>query len=547
MVKVFKHLVEDDEYYFDRDKAEEVIRFIEKFCKLSNPRGKPFILLPWQRQIVYDVFGWYSKATGERRFVHVYIEIPRKNGKTYFLAALLIWLLMGEQPNAEIYAAACTRDQAGLLYKAVMQMVNQSAFLRERLNPTLSRKELNYANKDGFLKALSGENVGSHGKYPSVVACDELHEWQGEKALSLYEALISGFGNRPNPLVIHITTAGFGGELTLAKKLHEKALEFAEGECDDPTFYGVIYGAEATDNWEDEKVWERTNPSYELAKKNLRREYLAAKADIGRQNTFKRLFLNIWTEQLTRFLDLSDWDKCVNKSLSYADFKGKDVVIGLDLSETYDLTALALIAEEDGIWKKIVRCYMPEKQIPRRTKSDSVSYDIWAKEKNGWIRPTLGLSKGESVDYPTIVKDILGIADDCNIITVAYDPNNAIQIIPSLEAAGIHTTEIYPKFSDMSPGTKELHRRLTSREIELEANPCMRWQAANLEVISDNDGRIRPTKPHANPKKNNGGRSKYKVDGMTASVIASQAMLLTRGRVEAKKAEKKKKSAVYFI
>lgn len=541
MVKTFPHLKEDDEYYFDALKAQTVIEFIEQFCKLSEPMGQPFKLLPWQRQLINDVFGWYSKATGERRFSYVYVEVPRKNGKTYLLAAILIWLLMGECQGAEVYASACTREQSGLLYKSIRSMIRQSPFLRERLEVVAYKSEIKYANGNGVLKALSGEDVGSHGKYPTAICCDELHEWNKPSAEALYEALTTGFGNRVSPLALHITTAGYGSNPTLAKRMHEKAKLFAQGKCTDPTFYGVVYGAEVTDDWTSEATHRKANPSYELVKKTLNREIAAAKAEPSKQNSFMRLYLNIWTQQQTRWLNLSTYENC-EVVFDYESVKDSGpCYLGVDLSRIYDMTAIALLyPQSNGKWKILVRCYLPGKLINKYAKADNIPYDVWQKE--GWLIGTEGKSGGYSIDYPTITEDIKAFCAENQVVTVGYDPNGAISVIPELESVGIHTTPIYQRHSDMNHGSKEFERRLGTGEIEIQKNPCLHWQAGNIEV-SFRNGLIMPAKPNA--EGNYRGNVKYKNDGLVAACIAAQACLLMGNRKP--EVEDDGKPQVFFV
>lgn len=525
MLKTFAFLVEDSAYYFNALAVEKVVDFIERFCRLSDPMGATFTLLPWQRQIVTDVFGWKRRDNDERRFTHVYIEVPRKNGKTYFVAALVLYLLIADGTQAaEVYGAAVTRDQSGRLYKSVSQMVNQSRFLAERLSPLPYKSEYHYAKgKGSVFKALSGESVGSHGRYPSAVVCDELHEWQGHRAEDLYEALTSGFGNRKSPLVLHITTAGYGSQPTLCKRLHEKAKLFAEGNCEDETYYGVVYGAELDEVWTDEEVWKRANPSYELVRKTLRREFAAASSEPSRENTFRRLYLNQWTQQQTRWLDLTKWDACC-QDLKLDNFKGRDVLLGVDFSQIYDLTAIALLfpQEDSDHWIMFVRCYMPQKQIERRSKEDNVPYDQWANDK--WLVPTLGVSQGLTIDYPTLVSEVETIAADCNVLAIGYDPSSqAVNVIPQLEDKGLDCLPIYQSHNELSPPSREFEKRLTSGEITLQRNPCLRWQAGNVEVEWRGD-KIKPVKPNA--RGSYGGTARYKVDGIVAAIIAAQTCLL---------------------
>lgn len=541
MVKTFPFLATSQDFYFDGSKAQRVIDFIERFCRLSDPMGQPFVLLPWQKQIVLDVFGWYRKDNNERRFNSVYIEVPRKQGKSYFVAALLIYLLIADGVSgSEVYATACSREQSGILFKSVSRMVYQSKFLSERLTPLLYKSEWKYNRGDSILKALSGENVGSHGKYPTAVAVDECHEWTSAKSESLYEALTSGFGNRASPLVLHITTAGFGSQPTLAHRLHDKAIQFGQGEGTDPTFYGVIYGAALEDDWTSEETWKKANPSWELAKKNLRREFAAAKTEPSKENTFRRLFLNQWTQQNQRWLNMEQWDSCVS-DISYESFKGQDIICGLDLSQIYDLTALAILYPLPDKWRLFVKCFMPSQQIERRSKEDNIPYDQWAKA--GFLIPTQGISNGLTIDYQTIVQHITKVAEENNIISLGYDPSNAVTVIPQLENIGINCLPIYQTFNELSPATNEFERRLVGQEIEIAVDPCLRFQAGNVELAFNQQGQCRPTKPNAKGKYS--GKAVFKVDALIASIIATQAALLTLGREEEKKTEDKAK--VYFV
>ena len=527
MVHEFAHLVEDDEFYHDEAAALRVVEFVETFAKLDKThRGKPFKLEPWQRQIVWDVFGWRRRDNDERRFTSAYIEVPRKNGKTYFVAALALFLLMADGvEGAEVYASARTNEQSRILYKSVLSMIDQDEFLGDRLEVARHKSEVRYPKRNGVLKALSGEATGSHGKYPSAVICDELHEWEGERAEFLYEALTSGFGNRRSPLVIHITTAGFGSAQTECKKLHEKALQFAAGKCGDSNFYGVVYGADLKDDWTSEATWKKANPSYALAENNLKRELKTALSDPSKENTFRRLYLNQWTQQQTRWLDLADWKEATNSRLRYEDYKGKPCVLGLDLGSVYDLTALSILYPEKDAWKLFVRCFMPSKQIERRSKEDAIPYDEWA--KRGWIIPTLGDSQGVSADYAAILEEVRKVSRENPVICLGFDPGAGAQlVIPTLDNVdGLDTLTVNQTFREMGPAAAEFERRLSSRLLVVEDNPCLSWQAGNVEVVHDaKSPAYRPTKP--NSKGGFAGTQKYKVDGIVASVIATQTALL---------------------
>lgn len=548
--ETFDFLVENELYWFDAAAVERVKLFIETFCKLSAPLGAPFILLPWQRQIVHDVFGWKRRDNDERRFNEVYIEVPRKNGKSYFVSALALYLLIADgQDSPEVYVAASNREQSGIVYKDVVSMIRQSKWLGERTTIVQYKSLITAPKRNGILRALSREGKGSHGTYPSAVIRDELHEWTGSKAESLAEALTSGWGGRNSPLLIDITTAGFGSQPTMAKQQHEKALRFAAGKCEQPNFYGVVYGADLDDDWTSESTWQKANPSYNLVKKNLANEIAKAKASLSAENSFKRLYLDVWTQQQTRWLSMERWDECTDATLTLESLKGRDVVIGMDLGSTYDLTALSLLFRLDnGSWAVFCRCFMPSKSVERYTTQDAIPYSEWAKSTpEGAITPYLtatnGVSKGVTVDFGTVIAAVLQIKADFNLLHIGFDPAGAAQVVPPLENDhGIPCTPIYQNLKDMTAGAKELERRLVSGELPLERNPCFRWQAGNVEV-KEKDGMIKPVKPHSEGAY--GGTAKYKVDGITATVIAAQTALLLFGMPKAE--ETKAKPQVFFV
>lgn len=69
------------ESHYDAAKADRAVRFIENLCHTKGRwAGKPFWLLPWQEQIIRDIFG-IVKEDDTRQFRTAYVEIPKKNGK----------------------------------------------------------------------------------------------------------------------------------------------------------------------------------------------------------------------------------------------------------------------------------------------------------------------------------------------------------------------------------------------------------------------------------------------------------------------------------
>lgn len=516
-------------YIFDQEAADRVCRFFEKRLRHFEGKfaGKPFTLLPWQRQMLRDVFGW-KRQDGTRRYRHVYCEVARKNGKSLLCAGLAIYLLYADnEPGAQVYSVACNTQQANITFGAARKMVDASPELKCKIQQ--KQYHLAHASSRSIYKALSGENVGAHGKNIHGLIIDELHEWEGQSSRELYEALVTSMGSRAQPLTVAITTAGHGGEQTLCRELHDKALRYLAGEVKpgdeafDDTFYAVVYAAGKDDPWDDPQTWAKANPSLgeTVQIDYLRKECVKAKESPAYENTFKRLFLNIWTEQATRWLSLGAWDACC-REIEPAEVAGKPCVVGLDLSASYDLTAVVAVYMLDEHWLIVPKLYCPRATAAQRSKEDDVPYLEWV--QNGHVSAT----DGPTIDYDRVEADLLDLRDTADIQAVAFDPYNATSIVNHLENAGLVTVPVHQTFLGMSAASKELERRLINKSVVIAENPAFRWMAANVEVEQDRHGNIRPVKPRAGGKY--AGTGKYKIDGIVAMVIAiTRAMLLNEG------------------
>ena len=202
---------------YDPKKAQHVIDFChEMLVHVKGPlTGKPFDMEPWQEDITRTLFGW-RRPDGRRRFLRAYVELPRKNGKTTWLAAMLVYCLFCEEQSrqgAELYSAAATGEQASLIYAIVAAMIERKPELKKRARILRGTRRMNVVEngvvQETFYRAIPANEGPSHGFNPTFLANDELHAWRGR---GFYDALYTGCGARTEPLGIDITTAGFDRE-----------------------------------------------------------------------------------------------------------------------------------------------------------------------------------------------------------------------------------------------------------------------------------------------------------------------------------------------
>lgn len=502
--------------HYDKKKADRAVTFIENLCHTKGKwAGTPFWLLPWQEQLIRDIFG-IVKPDGNRQFRTAFVEICKKVGKSELAAAVALYLLYADnEPSAEVYGAAADRQQASIVFDVAKQMVEMSPALMKRSKLMGATKRIvNYSNA-GYYQVLSAEVGGKHGFSVSGLVFDEIHT---QPIRQLYDVLTKGSSDaRQNPLHFIITTAG-NDRHSIAYELHTKAVDILEGRRVDPTFYPVVYGLKDDEDWEDEENWYKVNPSlgYTVDIERLRDAYREAKQNPADEVTFKWLRCNMWVSSTVAWIPDAIYMRG-NESIEAASLEGRDCYAGLDLSSTGDITALVLIfppRDENEKYVLLPYFWIPEETIPRRVKANSVPYDIW--EKQGYIMST----EGNVIHYDFIEKFIMYLSEKYHILEIAVDRWNATQMIQNLEGEGFTIVPFGQGFSSMSAPTKEFYRLLMEGRIIHGGNPVLRWMAGNVVIDTDPAGNIKVTK----------AKSKEKIDGIVAAIMALDRCIRQEGQ-----------------
>ena len=488
---------------FDHDSADRVCQFFAECVRHVEgaAAGKPFVLEPWQRAIVGNLFGW-KRPDGTRRYRESFIFIPRKNGKTTMVAGLVLAALFcdGER-GAQVYSAAADRDQAALIYRQCKGMVLQDADLSRHAKVYETAKSIVIESMGSSYKAISAEANTKHGYNTHFAVIDELH---AQPNRDLVDVLKTSTGARRQPLIVHITTSDFDRP-SICNELHGYAGKVRDGLVDDPAFLPVIYEAKATDDWTSPETWRKANPNLgvSVSLEYLERECRQAKETPSYENTFKRLHLNVKTEQDVRWMQMDKWDACGEVIVDPGYLKGARCWGGLDLASTTDIAAFVLWFPESSTVLPFF--WMPADQAHVRERRDRVPYSAW--ERAGLIEMT----PGNVIDYGFIRRRINELKAEYDIADIAYDPWNAQQFATQLqEEDGMTLTEFRQGFISMNEPTKRLERLVLEGALRHGGNKVLRWMASNVSVRTDPAGNIKIDKQ----------RSTEKVDGMVALVMA---------------------------
>lgn len=494
------------EFYFDEAAADRACEFFERFLRHAKGEwaGKPFRLDAWQRdEIIRPLFGW-KRPDGTRRYRTVYVEVPRKNGKTTLMAGIGLYLLLADgEKGAEIYSAAGDKEQARLTFDLAKAMVEADPKLRSMAK--VYRNSITFPKNGSSYKVISADAGTKHGFSAHGVLFDELHV---QKDADLWDTLTTSVGARRQPVVLAITTAGTYDPESICWKLHQYALAVRDGRIEDDAFLPVIYAADPGADYRDPDTWAKANPGLGVS---VKLDYLAgeakrAEAEPSFENTFRRLHLNQWTQQVTRWIKIEDWDAC---KMERPALDGLACYGGLDLSTTTDISAFVLaFPPMDGRPLYLLpHFWIPEGKLANN--GDRVPYELW--ERQGLLTVT----DGDVVDYDRIRADINALGKRYSIEEIRYDAWNATQLANQLgEGDGFHMTQVRQGWSMNAP-SKEFERLIVGGQLGHDGNAILHWMVSHVALRTDHNGNIKPDK----------AKSAQRIDGVVASIMALSGTL----------------------
>lgn len=492
--------------FFDEAEAQAVIDFFQDVLVLEN--GQPFLLEPWQQFIVGSLYGWRT-AAGFRRFRVFYGEIAKGNGKTPMAAGMALYALAVEsvaERGVEIYLAATTREQAGICYRDCKMMTENSPDLSAVLDANFYH--VSNAATNSYIRPVSSDTKGLDGKRVHVGVLDELHEHPNGL---IVQKLRAGVKGRQNALIIEITNSGYD-QNSICYQHHKFGKSLLDGSIDNDSWFIYICELDQGDNWQDESVWIKANPNLGVSiQYDYLREQVAEAVSIpSNENIVKRLNFCIWTQAAVLWLRAEDWDRCAGgvpwMALRDAarEYEGD---LGLDLSSTSDITAVALLfqdpdAEEES-YIVVPYFWCPEMTVAAVSRQGK-PYDQWV--KSGAMEAT----DGNVIDYDIIEAAIHKLADEYSIREVAFDPWNATQLTLKLEQNGLVCVPIRQGYASLNEPTKKVEELVASGRLRHGGHPVLRWMALNTMVMIDPAGNKKPAKD----------KSTEKIDGMSALVTA---------------------------
>lgn len=497
----------------------------------------PFYLLDWQIFVVGSIFGWKTRR-GRRRFTRAYVEGGKGCGKSPLAAGIGLYMLLadGEQ-KAEVYAAAGKKEQAHVLFQDAVSMRNDSPLLRQGrgyLHPSGKSPvwQLTHRASGSFFKPISADQQKSGARVHCGLV-DELHEHKNRYTVDM---LIAGFKGRRQPLLFIITNSGFDRN-SICYEWHESAIAVAEGLQENDRLFSYVMALDLEDDpLTDPSCWPKTNPGLGITVgvDYLESQVHDANTIPGRENGVRRLNFCEWTDADLGWMTRGAWMACEEELVEFRkpnvpvtmlgrprepghsllgggaaiapQFAEAELYTGLDLSFSFDLTALAFVFPEAGQLLAWIEYFTPIETAAEREKKDRVPYQLWIRQ--GLIH---GIP-GKVIRKEHLATRIGQVREQFDLRFAAYDNYAHKALADEMADLGLTVPWIehpqgfrragplpFPKFKApdggrvdnplwMPDSVKLLEESIIDRSLHVQPSPVTRWQVSSVVIRNDPAG-----------------------------------------------------------
>lgn len=500
--------LQDHSFFYNHKKATRPIRFIETFVHHSKGQSGLLKLELWQKAFLSVVFGIVN---GEdlRQFREIVLSTGRKSGKTLLISGIADYVLYADGDyGKEIYFTATKKEQAELCYSAFYQTILKEPELKRLIMKR--RSDVYVPSTNSSAKMLTSNYTTADGLNSSLNVCDEFAAWKGTQGLNLYSTLTSGTLSRKEPLTIAISTANRIND-GVYDQLYTRATRVLMGDSGESAFWPLIYQIEDLSKWDDINELKKANPNLgvSISVKTILEEIQKAEGDPQAKNEFLVKVANVKQNSSTAWLSTTDIKKTEGEELKLEDFKGKyAAAIGIDLSQTTDLTSACVVIEDKGRLNVISHFWLPSARIEEAIIRDQVPYDKYI------AQGIMDVSGENFIDYEDVFKWCLDLRTQYDIypLFVGYDRYSAQYLVKQLST--IYPCEDVYQGDNLYPIMLELEGLIKDGRVNIGNNNLLKMHLLNSAIkFSEERGRGRLVK--LNPK--------LHIDG-TAALLCAMTM-----------------------
>jgi len=504
--------IKDDEFEWDYDL--DLYKFITKIQELFKfadgiKTGETMKMADFQEWIITQLFCWKSKKHGYVRFTKAYIEVARKNGKTFLLGYLLLIKCLLVK-YGQFYCVATKKDQSAILVKEVKKLLdNAIEEVKSRFiiygKASISKILCEVTQSEIIPLSSDVNTLDGLGADMSVI-----DEYGIHKNAQLYEVMRSSQIYKLNAQLVAITTAYSNTGTSPAYKERCEIVDSYNGATPlDSRYFGAIYEMDLPrDDFRDKKNWIKANPllsQFPEIIKRMESDFNNATKDREKLNLFLTKNLNVWLDQdsLESYLEFDEWR---SYQVDEVDLEGKEVIVGIDLSKSTDLTGVSIIAKDGDNFLVKAKAFLPKAVINQKEATDKLPYGSYLNHERDWIEAT----DGKFVDQKIVEAYIRNIESKygCYIKKIAFDSWGALGLMSSLKD-DYEVVDVKMNYRNFSPSIKSFREKVYGGRVQHEYNPVLNFCVANAVTKSDTQENILLDKK----------RSTNRIDLIVATII----------------------------
>jgi phage terminase large subunit-like protein len=488
-------------YRFDAKAAKKACAFIELMPHTKGKWAKEGLTLklePWQVFMTVCLFGWLRRKDNKRRFRRFLLLVPRKNGKSAWAAAVGLYMLCADDEfGAEVYSGARNEKQAWEVFKPARLMAQKRPQLCSHYGVEVNASNISIVGNGSKFEPIIGDP--GDGASPSLAIVDEYHEHDTNK---LFDTMETGMGARDQPLMLVITTAGdnIAGP---CYEMQQDAQKMLEGTRQDDELLALIYGCDAEDDWTDPEILRKANPNMGVC---VGEDFLLASQKQAmttprKAGVFKTKHLNMWVQSRSAYYNVQKFIEVADGKLTIDQFEGQECIIGVDLAEKRDLTAIEYTFRRGEGYVCFGKYYAPEETIEL---PENEHYRTWR---------DMGLLiqiDGAVVDQREILADIKDDLSRFEVREVSFDPWRSRQMAVELSELGVNCIEFRGSPSNMNEPMREMDALIAAGNLFHDGNMAFSWMLSNVINGTRTGDMHRPAKE----------RAKNKIDGPVARMLA---------------------------